>query len=144
MATTEKAPVPTSAKDKRSSIQKQIDALKEQMAALDQESIHELKLKLSDAKKIVRDLEEELEALTGKPSSSTPKVRRPRTPSISDDILKDQVIKVMALHGKEGMNAKQLAEKLELDPIRIRKYIKDNPKALKRTGNAAATKFFLP
>ncbi len=50
----------------------------------------------------------------------------------------------MANFGKEGMNAKQMAEKLHQDAIRVRKYIKDNPKALKRTGSGPGTKFFLP
>ena len=50
----------------------------------------------------------------------------------------------MSKFGAEGMNAKQLAEKLDLDPLRIRMFIKANPKLLKRTGNAAGTKFFLP
>ena len=50
----------------------------------------------------------------------------------------------MSQFGTEGMNAKQLAEKLNQDALRIRKYIKDNPKALKRTGGGPGTKFFLP
>lgn len=140
---TEKA-APASVKDKRFTIQKQIDALQSQMEDLNQEAVHELKLKISDARRVVTDLEGELEALTGKPSSTTPKQRRPRTKPVPDDILKDMIIKVMAVDGKEGMNAKQLAEKLELDPIRIRRYIKDFPKALKRTGGGPGTKFFLP
>jgi chromosome segregation ATPase len=133
---------PTSATDKKLALQKQIEALNQEMHALEQESIQELKLKLSDARKVVTSLEEELEQLTGKPSE--PKVRRERRPSITDDALKDQLLKVMALHGTEGMNAKQLADKLHQDPLRVRKFIKDNPKTLKRTGSGPGTKFFLP
>ncbi len=131
-----------SANDKKAAIQKQIEALQAQVESLDQEAIHELKLKLSDARKVVQNLEAELETLTGK-SSTPPKVRRPRQPVIQDDILKDQLIKMMATFGKEGMNAKQIAEKLHQDPLRIRKYIKDNPKVLKRQGAGPGTKFFL-
>ena len=133
----------TSATEKKTSLQKQIEALQAQMHALDQEAVHELKLKLSDARKVVTDLEDELEQLTGK-SSPGPKARRERRPSITDEALKDQLLKVMAHYGKEGMNAKQLAGQLNQDPLRIRKFIKDNPKALKRTGGGPGTKFFLP
>ena len=132
-----------SAKDKKQSLQQQIEALQKQMETLDQEAIHELKLKLSDARKVVSTLEEELEQLTGRPSGA-PKVRRERRPAITDDALKDQLLKVLANFGKEGMNAKQLAEKVHQDPLRVRKFIGSNPKVLKRTGSGPGTKFFLP
>ncbi len=128
--------------DKKAALQKQIEALNAQLKDLDQEAIHELKLKLSDARKLVTNLENELAELTGKPEGA-PKVRRERRPSITDDALKDQLLKVMANFGKEGMNAKQLADKLHQDALRIRKFIKDNPKVLKRTGGGPGTKFFL-
>ena len=112
------------------------------MHDLDQEAVHELKSKLSDARKVVTNLEHELAALTGQPAG--PKVRRERRPSISDEILEDQILKAMAADGKLGMNARQLSEKVGQDAIRIRKFTKDNPKLLKKTGAGAGTKFFLP
>ena len=133
--TTEKQPV---ASEKKAALQQQIEALQTQMEALSQEAIHELKLKLSDARKLVQTLEAELAGMTG-----APRTKRVRRPSITDEALKDQVLKVMAQDGKAGMNAKQLADKLEVDALRIRKFIKDHPKLLKRTGAAAGTKFFL-
>lgn len=132
----------TSAADKKSVLQKQIEALTAQMHALDQEAVHELKLKLSDARKVVTDLEHELEQLTGK-SSTGPKARRERRPSIDDASLQDQLLKVMATHGAEGMNAKQMGEKLHQDALRIRKFITANPKILKRQGKGPGTRFFL-
>ena len=133
----------TTATEKKASLLKQIEALQKQAEELDQEAIHELKLKLSDARKVVTNLEHEMAALTGKPEG-LPKIRRERRPSITDDALKDQLLKVMAADGKLGMNARQLSEKVGQDAIRIRKFITDNPKLLKRTGNGAGTKFFLP
>mgnify|MGYP002507582225 CR=1 FL=1 len=132
----------TTAKDKKQSLQQQIEALQKQMDALDQEAIHELKLKLSDARKLVVELEDELATLTGKPAGET-KAKRTRRPSIADDALQDQILKVMAHHGQEGMNAKQLAEKLNQDALRVRKFISANPKVLKRQGSGPGTKFFL-
>ena len=133
----------TTARDKKQSIQQQIEALQKQMEALDQEAIHELKLKLSDARKLVSELEDELASLTGRPTAET-KTKRVRRPSITDDALKDQILKVMAHHGQSGMNAKQLAEKLNQDALRVRKFINTNPKTLNRQGSGPGTKFFLP
>ena len=132
-----------SAKDKKLTLQQQIEALQKQMQDLDQEAIHELKLKLSDAKKVVTTLEDELAQLTGK-SAGEPKAKRIRRPSITDEHLQPQILAVMAKHGKEGLNARQLSEHLHQDAIRIRKFIKDNGKLLKKTGAGAGTKFFLP
>ena len=132
-----------SAKDKKLTLQQQIEALQKQMEALDQEAVHELKLKLSDARKVVTTLEAELASLTGKPAGET-KVKRTRRPSITDEHLQPQLLAVMAKHGKEGMNARQIAEHLHQDAIRVRKFIADNPKLLKKTGKGAGTKFFLP
>ena len=133
----------TTSKDKKQSIQQQIEALQKQMQELDQAEVHELKLKLSDARKLVSELEDELATLTGKPASGEPRAKRTRRPSIADDALQDQILKVMAHHGQSGMNAKQLAEKLNQDALRVRKFITANPKVLKRQGSGPGTKFFL-
>ncbi len=138
------ATAPQTAHDKKAALQKQIEELQKKVQDLNQEAVHELKLKLSEARKIVRSLEAQLEELTGKSSSATPKIRRPRRASVSDDILRDMVIKALAAHGKEGMNAKQMAEQIGQDPMRVRKFISSNPKTLKRTGAGPGTKFFLP
>ena len=136
------ASAPT-ATDKKAALQKQIESLQGQMAVLDQEAVHELKLQLSDARRIVANLEGQLAELTGKPAGA-PKVRRTRRPSITDEALQGQIINVMAKFGKEGMNAKQLAERLNQDAMRVRKFISTNPKVLKRQGSGPGTKFFLP
>ena len=140
--TTAGKPLPVSS-DKKLTLQQQIEALQKQVQDLDQEAIAGLKLQLSEAEKLVQTLEAELASLTGKPAGER-KTKRVRRPSITDEHLQPQVLAVMAKHGKEGMNAKQLAEHLHQDPIRVRKFIGDNAKLLKRTGNGAGTKFFLP
>jgi flagellar biosynthesis chaperone FliJ len=134
----------TTALDKKAALQKQIEDLQKKVQDLDQEAIHELKLKLSDARKVVRDFEDQLSSLTGQPAEKKTRVRRERRASITDEHLQPQVLKVMADHGKLGLNAKQLAEKLNQDALRVRKFINANPKVLKRTGKGVGTKFFLP
>ena len=128
--------------DQMAELDRQMEVLKQKKLELSQAAIHEQKLRVSDARKALQVEEDKLKELTGRPIAE-PKVKRERRPRITDDALKDQLLKVLARDGAEGMNAKQLAGKLFQDPMRIRKFIKDNPKVLKRTGNAAGTKFFL-
>ncbi len=133
---------PQTAQEKKTALTKQIETLQKQVEALDQEAVHELKLKISDARKVVKDLESQLEELT-EVAPASGRARRTRRPAITDEALQPQLLKVMAQHGKEGMNAKQLAEKLNQDALRIRKFITANPKVLKRQGAGPGTKFFL-
>ena len=131
------------ANDKKQSLQQQIEALRKEMDALDQEAIHDLKLKLGDARRLVSQLEQELATLTAR-SATGHKPKHTRRPSITDDALQDQVLEVMAHHGKDGMNAKQLADKLNQDALRVRKFINAHPKVLNRQGSGPGTKLFLP
>ena len=140
-APTEK--LPQNPSDRKAFLQQQIEALQGEMVALQEQAVEELKIRLSDARKVVQILEDELATLTGKPVEE-PKTKRIRRPSITDEHLQPQLLAVMAKHGRKGMNARQLAEHLHQDAIRIRKFIKDNGKLLKKTGNGAGTKFFLP
>ncbi len=133
----------SSASDKRAALQKQIEALQGQVASLNQEAVHEVRLKLSDARTAVREIEEQLAQLTGR-SVSAPKARRERRPSITDEALQPQVLKVMANFGKDGMNAVQLAEKLHQDPLRVRKFLSANQEVLRREGSGPRTRFHLP
>ena len=55
-----------SAATKKSGLQQQLAALHAQMAVLNQEAVEELKLKISDTKKILRGYELQLEEITGK------------------------------------------------------------------------------
>lgn len=126
----------TSALGKIEELQKQIETLKQQ-------AIDEVKQKLFEARKMVNLLEEELAGLTGREQAEAPRATRTRRPSITDEHLRAFVLKAMADHGKHGLNAKALADKVGQDPLRVRKFIKNNPKLLKRQGSGPGTKFFL-
>ena len=127
---------PTSALGKIEELQKQIETLKQQ-------AVEEVKQKLADARRLVSQLEGELGELTGKPPEEETRARRVRRPSISDEHLRAFVLKAMADHGKMGMNAKEMADRVGQDALRVRKFIKNNPKMLKRQGSGPGTKFFL-
>lgn len=121
-----------------------IEELQKQIEQLKQEAVDELKQQLNAARKVVAALEEELGELTGKPPVAETRTRRTRRPSVTDDDLRGQLLKVMAAEGKLGLNAKELAGKVNQDPLRVRKFIKDNAKTFKRQGSGPGTKFFLP
>ncbi len=129
---------PNSALSKIEELQKQIETLKQQ-------AVDEIKQKLFEARRTVVQLEEELAGLTGRSAAvaEQPGARRARRPSITDEHLRAFVLKAMAHGGKTGLNAKQLADAVGQDALRIRKFIKNNPKVLKRQGSGPGTKFFL-
>ncbi len=120
-----------------------IEELQRQIETLKQEAVDEIRQKLNEARRAVADLENELAGLTGRHATEG-RVRRTRRPSIGDEELKGLLLKAMAAEGKMGMNAKQLADNVNQDALRVRKFIKDNPKVLKRQGSGPGTKFFLP
>ena len=139
-----KTPAPTLMKKSTGpTAAQQIAAIDEQIAALEakkstykEQAIQELKTRIVEANKVVRELEGRL----GEKKGAT-KVRRGR---ITDETLIPQIHAAMSKFGGEGLNAKQLAEKLNLDALRVRKFIATNPKMLKREGKGPGTKFFLP
>jgi len=126
----------------------QIEQLERQILDLKKQALVELREKLAEARKTVADLEKELAQLTGKsteePASAAIATRRTRRPSVTDDDLKPMVLKAMAQHGMNGLNAKDIAGHVGQDPLRIRKFIAANPTALKRQGAGPGTRFFLP
>ena len=104
----------TNALDKIGELQKQIETLK-------QEAVDEIReKKLGEARRVVTNLEHELVGLTGRQPFEE-RTRRTRRPSIGDEELKSYVLKAMAADGKMGMNAKQLADKVNQDALRVRK-----------------------
>ncbi len=125
----------------------QIEQLERQIQDLKKQALVELREKLAEARKAVVDLEKELAQLTGK-QADEPAValatRRTRRASITDEDLKPLVLKAMAQFGMNGLNAKDIAARVGQDPLRIRKFIANNPTALKRQGSGPGTRFFLP
>lgn len=120
----------------------QIQELELQIRQLKEDAILELKEKLVAARRTVADLEKEIEELTS--HAAPPSAIRIRRESISDEDLKRKILEVFAANGKHGMNAKKIADAVGQAPIRIRDFLKKNPRVLKRQGEGAGTKFFLP
>ncbi len=121
----------------------QIEQLQAQIEQLKHNAILELKSQIIETRRILSEQEAELAKLTGRPATEfkAPRIRRP---SITDDELKRQILEVMAAHGVKGMNGKQIADRLNQDANRIRRFLLDNPKFLKKQGSGPGTKLFLP
>ena len=124
---------------------RQIEEIQQKIRELKGKALAELKEKLAQAKRNVVDMEAQLATMTGQPvpvTSVFPRVR-PRWPFVSDEELKPQIIKVVLEKGKYGISAKAIAEHLGHDPIRVRKFLADNPDVLKRQGDGPGMRFFL-
>ena len=130
--------------------QQEIEELKRRLETLKEQAEDEIRQKLAEARQVVSDLERQLSEVTGRPSASeikalaAPKPPRIRRPSVSDEELKPEILKILAAAGPHGINAKQIGTALNQTPARIRQFVAANPKALKRTGSGPGTKFFLP
>ncbi len=119
-----------------------IQELELQIRQLKEDAVLELKEKLISARRAVSDLEKQIEDLTGHAApTGTIRIRRA---SMSDEDLKRRILEVFAANGTHGMNAKQIADAVGQQPIRVRSFIKKDVKMLKKQGVGAGTKFFLP
>lgn len=131
------------------STQEEIEELQRRLASLREKAEDEIRQKLADARRVVADLEQQLSEVTGRPSASeiramAEKPARIRRPSIGDEELKTQILQVVAATAQRGINAKQIATAVNQTPARVRQFIADHPKVLKRTGSGPGTKFYLP
>jgi len=124
---------------------RQIEEIQQRIKELKGQALAELKEKLVQARRDVAEMERQLAEMTGQPvpvQMPLPRVRV-RRPSVSDEDLKPQVLKIVVEKGKHGISAKAIAEHLGQDPIRVRKFLADNPDVLKRQGEGPRMRFFL-
>jgi hypothetical protein len=123
------------------SIQAEIDALNRRLEILQEDAESELRQRLKEARAVVTDLEMQLSEITGRPTATQIKVVKGFAP-LTDEELEVQILYVVQKEGQEGMNMKMIGEKLNQNPVRIRGFIKNHPKLLKRVGAGPGTKFF--
>jgi ribosomal protein L10 len=125
----------------------QISALQRQIQGLRSEAVRELREKIKDAQAHVADLEKQLAELVGEEAPSDEKPKRTRKPSLTDEDLHSRILNALA-YKPTGASAKAIATEIDVNYPRVAKYISEtlskNPKAFKKTGSGAGTKFFLP
>jgi hypothetical protein len=85
----------------------------------------------------------QLSEITGRPTASQIKAANGFAP-LTDEQLEAQVLFTVQKEGRPGINATSIAEKLNQTPVRIRQWIKEHPKVLKRVGVGPNTRYFLP
>ena len=122
--------------------QQEIQQLQKRLAQLQEQAEDVIREKLKEARAVVTDLEFQLSEITGRPSATQIKVVKGFAP-LTDDALEVQILFVLQKEGDQGMNATDIARKLNQDPVRIRGWIKKHPSVLNRTGKGAGTRFFV-
>jgi chromosome segregation ATPase len=121
----------------------EIEQLKKRLAQLEEQAEDVIREKLKEARKVVTDLEMQLSEITGRPSATMIQASdRKRWPAITDEQLEVMVLFLLQKEGQDGLNAKTIAERLKQNPVRIRGFIKNHPKVLKRVGSGPGTRFF--
>jgi len=125
------------------STQQEIAALTKRLAQLQDQAEEQLRQRLKEARAVVTDLEMQLSEITGRPTATQIKAVNGFAP-ITDDQLEVMILLLLQQNGAEGMNAKSIASKLNQNPVRIRQWVKNHPKVLKRVGKGPRTRFFVP
>ena len=119
----------------------EIQQLQKRLAQLQEQAEDVIREKLKEARAVVTDLEFQLSEITGRPSATQIKVVKGFAP-LTDDALEVQILFVLQKEGDQGMNATDIARKLNQDPVRIRGWIKKHPAVLKREGKGPGTRYF--
>ena len=121
----------------------EIAHLQKRLAQVQEQAEDVIRQKLKEARAVVADLEDQLSEITGRPTATQIKVVKGFEP-LTDEALEVQILFVVQKEGQEGMNATDIARKLNQDPVRIRQWIKKYPNVLKRVGAGAGTRYFVP
>ena len=124
------------------SISQEIEQLTRRLSVLEEQAEDEIRRKLAEARKVVTELELQLSEITGRPTATQIKVVKGFAP-ITDEELEVQILFVLQKEGQDGMNAKTIAEKLNQDPVYIRRWIKAHPGKLRREGKGNGTRFYV-
>lgn len=135
---------PTNPDERTSQLKKRLEHLQEQAE-------DEIRQRQKEARAVVTDLELQLSEITGRPSATMIKAasfddhRAPRTnrPHITDEKLEIRFLSLLHEEGKQGMNAKTIAEKLDQAPVRIRQWVNNHPTVLRRVGSGHGTRFYV-
>ncbi len=123
----------------------EIAQLTKRLEVLQEQAEDEIRQRLKEARAVVTDLEMQLSEITGRPSATMIKAADPiRWAPVTDEQLEVMILFLLQKDGEAGMNAKTIAGKLNQNPVRIRQWIQNHSKALKRIGKGPATRFFAP
>jgi hypothetical protein len=113
----------------------QIVELEAKLQELKAAQIEELQERLRDARKVVRDLEQEIESLSGKPASGA---KRKRT---SSEEVRDKINSVLK-NAKDGLSQKEISEKSGINYQTTALFLRKNQKEFRTTGEYKSRRYF--
>ena len=115
--------------------QDEIKELEAKLQQLKAAQIEELQERLRDARKIVRDLEQEIERLSGRSVSQ----KRKR---ISSAEVRDKIQSVLK-KAKEGLSQKEISERSGINYQTTALFLRRNQKDFRTTGKFKSKRYFL-
>ena len=115
-------------------VEVQIQELECQLQQLKAAQIAELQEKLRDARKVVRDLEQEIENLSGRPVS-------PKRKRISSAEVRDRIQSVLK-KAKDGLSQKEISERSEVNYQTTALFLRKNQKDFRTTGKFKSKRYF--
>jgi hypothetical protein len=115
--------------------QEEIKKLEEKLQQLKVAQIAELQNKLREAKSVVRDLEQEIENLSGRESHA----KRKR---ISSAEVRERIQAVLR-KAKEGLSQKEISEKSGINYQTTALFLRNNQQDFRRTGRFKGKRYFL-
>jgi len=117
-------------------VESQIQELEQKLQQLKAAQIEELQERLREARKVVRDLEQEIESLSGKPGSHG---KRKRTSSTEVE----QKIHSVLENAKDGLSQKEISEKSGLKYGTVVFFLRKNRQQFRTTGKFKSRRYFL-
>jgi len=115
--------------------QDEIKKLEEKLQQLKAAQIEELQGRLREARKVVRDLEQQIENLSGRESHA----KRKR---ISSAEVRHKIQSVLE-KAKEGLSQKEISEKSGINYQTTALFLRNNQKEFRTTGKFKAKRYFL-
>jgi hypothetical protein len=114
----------------------EIKRLEERLQELKAAQVVELEKKLREARRVVRDLEQQIEKVSGKPVSQS---RRKRMRSHE---VRERIESVLN-KAKGGLSQKDISEQSEINYQTVALYLKRNQKDFKVSGSRKSKRYFL-
>jgi hypothetical protein len=117
-------------------VEVQIRELEDKLQQLKAAQIEELKQRLRDARKVVRELEQEIENLSGKPVAHA---KRKRTSSVE---VRERIQSVLK-KATDGLSQKEISEKSGLNYQTTALFLRSNQRDFRTTGRFKAKRYFI-
>ena len=117
-------------------VEMQIQELEQKLQQLKAAQVEELQERLRDARKVVRDLEQDIEALSSKAVSHA------KRRSMSSAEVRSRIHSVLK-EAKDGLSQKEISEKSGINYQTTALFLRNNKKEFRTTGKFKSKRYFL-